>query len=188
LVCAGMKQRERTAIIDAFTGAIDKDSGIKKTKQDFQILVGTTRLIGTGLQLTRACNLVMMEPDYEFYRELQAVSRIHRIGQKNPRSYSFRLIDQGSEVEARIVRRQEERGELLGKEVPTQLLEDFLEQKQLEQLAEEERRKKLSLKSTDGSEEGRVPGEWKEIVNQFPVPPSGPSGTTGITSRFIEYL
>jgi SNF2 family DNA or RNA helicase len=89
-----MKARERTAVIDAFTGAVDKDSGIKKTKQDFQILIGTTRLIGTGLQLTRACNLVMMEPDYEFYRELQAVARIHRIGQKNPRSYSFRLIDQ----------------------------------------------------------------------------------------------
>jgi hypothetical protein len=107
-----MKSRERTAVLDAFTDAIDKDSGLRKQKNNFQILVGTTRLIGTGLQLTRAANLVLMEPEYEFYRELQAVARIHRIGQINQRSYSFRLINEGSRIENKIVKRQEERGEM----------------------------------------------------------------------------
>jgi SNF2 family DNA or RNA helicase len=183
-----MKARDRTVVIDAFTGAVDKDSGIKKTKQDFQILIGTTRLIGTGLQLTRACNLVMMEPDYEFYRELQSVARIHRIGQKNPRSYSFRLIDHGSEIESKILKRQEERGEIFGKEVPTQLLGDFLKEKEMAEPENEEGTKHKSLTSTNGSENARVQGEWQEIVDQFPVPPGGPSGTTGGTPRFIEHL
>ncbi|PMD37183.1 hypothetical protein L207DRAFT_599534 [Hyaloscypha variabilis F] len=130
LVCAGLKSRERTATIDAFTDAIDKDTGLRKQKNSIQILIGTTRLIGTGLQLTRAANLVLMEPDYEFYRELQAVARVHRIGQRNLRSYSFRLIDEGSEIENRIVKRQEQRGEVHGRKVQTRLLSEVIAERQ----------------------------------------------------------
>jgi SNF2 family DNA or RNA helicase len=125
-----LKSRERTATIDAFTNAIDKDTGLRKQKNSIQILIGTTRLIGTGLQLTRAANLVLMEPDYEFYRELQAVARVHRIGQRNLRSYSFRLIDEGSEIESRIVKRQEQRGEVHGREVQTRVLSEVIAEKQ----------------------------------------------------------
>lgn len=128
-----MKARERTAVLDAFIDAIDHESGHRKQKNDIQILIGTTRLIGTGLQLTRAANLVLMEPDYEFYRELQAVARVHRIGQRNERSYSFRLINEESEIEMRIVKRQDARGELHGKEVKTKLLTEFIAEKQGEQ-------------------------------------------------------
>ena len=71
-----------------------------------------------------------MEPDYEFYRELQAVARVHRIGQRNLRSYSFRLIDEGSEIENRIVKRQEQRGEVHGRKVQTRLLSEVIAEKQ----------------------------------------------------------
>jgi hypothetical protein len=133
-----MEARERTAVLDAFTDAIDSESGHRKQKNDVQILIGTTRLIGTGLQLTRAANLVLMEPDYEFYREIQAVARIHRIGQRNERSYSFRLINKGSEIEMRIVKRQEVRGELHGKEVKTRRLSEVIAEKQREEVKDGE--------------------------------------------------
>jgi hypothetical protein len=197
LVCAGMKQRERTAVIDSFTDAIDKDSSMRKQKKDFQIIVGTKRLIGTGLQLTRACNLVLMEPDYEFYRELQAIARIHRIGQKNPRSYSFRLIGQGSEIENRIMKRQEDRGEAFGKEIQTKLLEDFMaERGGLASLSKEE-----VSKTADGSYIKRIQSEQEsiiqdlidqELMDQFPSPPAGSSGTMDSMqasgTRFVEHF
>lgn len=116
IVYPGMRARDRNAVIEAFTDAKDA-KGLRKQKANYQFLVGTTRLIGAGLQLTRACNVIMMEPDYEFFRELQGYARVHRIGQKNLESRSYRLIDAGSEIEQRIVKRQEVRNELVGMEV-----------------------------------------------------------------------
>ena len=40
---------------------------------------------------------------------------MHRIGQDNPASFSFRLIDGGSEIEQRILERQAQRQEFAGK-------------------------------------------------------------------------
>ncbi|KAI9047127.1 hypothetical protein LZ554_008581 [Drepanopeziza brunnea f. sp. 'monogermtubi'] len=114
LVYAGMPPRERRSILDAFTDAKD-DKGNRKQKADYQFLVGTTRIIGAGLQLTRACNVIMMEPDYEFYRELQGYARVHRVGQRNPESRSYRLLESGNQVESRILQRQAERGEFPGR-------------------------------------------------------------------------
>ena len=71
-------------------------------------------MIGVGLQLQKACYVVVMEPDYEFIHELQAYGRVHRIGQKNPFSRSFRLIDDGSEIENKILQRQADRKEAAG--------------------------------------------------------------------------
>jgi SNF2 family DNA or RNA helicase len=56
----------------------------------------------------------MMEPDYDFGRQVQAYARVHRIGQKNPKSYSYRLIDAGSDIEERILKRQRDRSEVFG--------------------------------------------------------------------------
>lgn len=177
-----MKARERTAVLDAFIDAIDHESGHRKQKNDIQILIGTTRLIGTGLQLTRAANLVLMEPDYEFYRELQAVARVHRIGQRNERSYSFRLINEGSEIEMRIVKRQDARGELHGKEVKTKLLSEVIAKKQGEDmeigngstLIDEDLRKK------------RIQ-EHEKLIDQFPIPFVGdPASAEAQSSGFGE--
>jgi hypothetical protein len=160
-----MKARERTAVLDAFIDAVDHESGHRKQKNNIQILIGTTRLIGTGLQLTRAANLVLMEPDYEFYRELQAVARVHRIGQRNERSYSFRLINEGSESEMRIVRRQDARGELHGKEVKTKLLSEVIPEKQGE---ERENGDRLTSVDADLRTE-RIKGHEK-LLDQFTIP------------------
>lgn len=58
-----------------------------------------------------------MEPDYDFGRELQAYARVNRIGQKNSQTRSFRLVNAHNGVEGRIVARQVERGEDMGRRV-----------------------------------------------------------------------
>jgi hypothetical protein len=114
-----MKQKDRTTTIEAFTDVLS-ENGERKQKDNYQILIGTTRLIGAGLQLTRASHVVLMEPDFEFFRELQGYARVHRIGQKNFESYSYRFIDEGSAIEQRILKRQKERNEFTGRFVGTQ--------------------------------------------------------------------
>lgn len=116
MIIPSMKIKERIQEIEAFTDALDERHKRKQAKNN-QFLIGTTRIIGQGLQLTRACHIVLMEPDYEFSRELQGYARVHRIGQKNPISYSYRLIASGSEIEQRILKRQEDRGEFSGKKL-----------------------------------------------------------------------
>lgn len=103
-----MKASEKLDILNAFDG---------KSKRDVRFLIGITRVIGVGLQLQRACHVVLMEPDYEFVRELQAYGRVHRIGQKNPVSKSYRLIGSSSQIEHDILKRQSDRKEFAGKEV-----------------------------------------------------------------------
>jgi len=55
-----------------------------------------------------------MEPDYDFNRELQAYARINRIGQDNEETRSYRLINASSDIEQRIVKRQNDREEFPG--------------------------------------------------------------------------
>jgi SNF2 family DNA or RNA helicase len=116
VVMPGMKAKDRTDVLEAFTDAFD-DKGKHRQTRNNLILIGTTRLIGKGLQLTRAAHMVLMEPEYEFVNELQAYGRIHRIGQMNPCSYSYRLINSASEIERRIVERQKARKESVGVQV-----------------------------------------------------------------------
>jgi len=106
-----MPLKEKSQVINAFTGHDER------SKVDVKILIGTTRILGVGLQLTRACNLVLMEPDHHFAHEIQAYARVHRIGQRNPTSFSYRLIDAESEIEQRILKRQADRKESPGKKV-----------------------------------------------------------------------
>ncbi|TVY73465.1 DNA excision repair protein ERCC-6-like [Lachnellula suecica] len=113
LVTGRMTLKEKSETIEAFA---NKNRN-KVTKRDYQILIGTTRLLGVGLQLTRACNIVVMEPDHHYVRELQSYARVHRIGQKNPMSYSYRLINEASEIEQRVLKRQADRKEVPGKRV-----------------------------------------------------------------------
>jgi len=114
VIAGRMKGSEKTDIINAFTDAVDP-KGKRKCKKDIRFLIGTSRLLGVGLQLTRASHVVLMEPDNEFVREMQGYARVHRIGQKNPLSRSYRLIDSGNEVEAAILKRQKDRKEFAGR-------------------------------------------------------------------------
>ena len=115
---AEMSTAARTAVLEAFTDVITETkqgAPVRKRKENMQFLIGTTPVLSKGLQLTRACNVVLMEPDHEFYRELQGYARVNRIGQKNPWTFSYRLIDDGSAVENSILQRQKERGEFAGR-------------------------------------------------------------------------
>lgn len=124
MVVGRMKAREKNEIINGFTDALD-DRGKRKAKANIQFLIGTTRYLGVGLHLTRASNVVLMEPDYDFSRELQGYHRVHRIGQRNPLTRSFRLIDSGSEIEQRILKRQRDRKEFPGRIMSDQEIETF---------------------------------------------------------------
>jgi hypothetical protein len=118
LIYADMKTAARTAMLEAFTDAMaeNKDGNpVRRRNENIQFLIGTTPMLSKGLQLTRACNVVLMEPDHEFYRELQGYARVNRIGQRNPWTFSYRLIDDASEVEISILQRQKERGEFPGR-------------------------------------------------------------------------
>jgi SNF2 family DNA or RNA helicase len=114
VIAGRMKGSEKTDIINAFTDAVDP-KGKRKCKKDIRFLIGTSRLLGVGLQLTRASHVVLMEPDNEFVREMQGYARVHRIGQKNPLSRSYRLIDSGNEIEEAILKRQKDRMEFAGR-------------------------------------------------------------------------
>lgn len=118
LMYAEMRTPERSALLEAFTDAMTEDrngEAVRRRKENVQFLIGTTPMLSKGLQLTRACNVVLMEPDHEFYRELQGYARVNRIGQRNPWTFSYRLIDDNSEVEKSILQRQKERGEFPGR-------------------------------------------------------------------------
>ncbi|KAE9363422.1 hypothetical protein N431DRAFT_357289 [Stipitochalara longipes BDJ] len=124
VIAGRMKASEKSEIINGFTDAVDL-KGKRKSKKDICFLIGTSRLLGVGLQLTRACNVVLMEPDNEFIREMQAYARVHRIGQKNPISRSYRLIDSGSEIEEAILKRQRDRKEFAGREIGSEEAEEI---------------------------------------------------------------
>lgn len=118
LMYAEMRTPARSALLESFTDAMTEDrngEAVRRRKENIQILVGTTPMLSKGLQLTRACNVVLMEPDHEFYRELQGCARVKRMGQRNPWTFSYRLINDNSEVEKSILQRQKERGEFPGR-------------------------------------------------------------------------
>jgi len=109
--------RDVAIILESFNDDvhIDKQNKIvRKQKHNFQYLVGPIRQLGRGLQLTRACNIVLMEPDHKYDHELQAFARINRIGQKNHIAFSYRLLDADSKIEQDIVVRQMENNETPG--------------------------------------------------------------------------
>ncbi|CZT12306.1 uncharacterized protein RCO7_09039 [Rhynchosporium graminicola] len=116
VVAGKMKPSEKVKIINAFTDTAE-DTKAKSYKKEVRILIGLTRSIGVGLQLQKACHIVLMEPDCVFVDELQAYGRVHRIGQRNPLSRSFRLIDDGSDIEKLILKRQEDRKEVAGTKI-----------------------------------------------------------------------
>ncbi|KAH7330505.1 hypothetical protein BKA65DRAFT_434313 [Rhexocercosporidium sp. MPI-PUGE-AT-0058] len=167
IVHAGQRPRDRKAIIEAFTDAKDQKKA-RKQKANYQFLVGTTRIIGAGLQLTRSCNVVMMEPDYEFHRELQGYARVHRIGQGNPESYSYRLIDAVDQMEQSIIKRQEARGEYPGRP-------DMVNDCDVEVVEDNAKQPKRTAPKDEDLEREEMDEETKTLLDQFPEPHGGRS-------------
>jgi len=70
----------------------------------------TKRAAGVGLNLTEANHVVICEPSIDAHEELQAIMRVHRIGQGRP-VHVTKLYTKGS-VDERVLARRSKRGEL----------------------------------------------------------------------------
>ena len=66
-----------------------------------RIIVSTLRLMGAGITLTRACQIVITDLEYSFYPEAQTEKRISRIGQLNTTIAHF-LVCYNVDVERKI--------------------------------------------------------------------------------------
>ncbi|KAK4541632.1 hypothetical protein LTR36_007776 [Oleoguttula mirabilis] len=66
-----MSVKQRTAVLDRF-----------KSDPDVTVILVSIKAGGQGLNLTAASNVYMMEPQYNPGVQLQAIDRVHRLGQK----------------------------------------------------------------------------------------------------------
>jgi SNF2 family DNA or RNA helicase len=76
-------------------------------------MVATTSAFGTGISLTSALWIALVEPDFRIAVMKQAWYRIFRQGNKNPIVYAFLITVTNCDVEAKIMRKNEVR-EMLG--------------------------------------------------------------------------
>jgi hypothetical protein len=116
LMYAGMPPAAKNSMIEAFIeDAMDAPSSrARKHYVNYQFLIGTTAQLGKGHQLTRASVVVLMEPQLNFKDEHQAFCRVRRIGQKNPVTYTYKLLDAGSKIEKQIQKNHEGQGGIHG--------------------------------------------------------------------------
>nr|CAD2170425.1 unnamed protein product [Meloidogyne enterolobii] len=84
---------QRQSIVDRFN-----------TDPNVQLLLLTTHVGGIGLNLTGADVVIFMDHDWNPFRDLQAIDRAHRLGQKRTVNV-FRLITLGT-VEEKVMRLQ----------------------------------------------------------------------------------
>ncbi len=95
------------------TGATHDRSGAVKrfqTDPDCRVFLMTLKTGGVGLNLTAADIVFIAEPWWNKAAEEQAISRLHRIGQKST-VFSFSLITHGT-IEEKILQLQQMKAEL----------------------------------------------------------------------------
>jgi len=68
-------------------------------------IVATSSAFGVGLTLSEVVGIGLLEPDYTVATELQLFCRHNRIGNKNPKTYSWLFFAVGNEREDKIRRR-----------------------------------------------------------------------------------
>ena len=86
-------ERERTALVNAF-----------QTDERCRVFIGNIRAAGTGLTLTAACEIDMLESDWTPAGNAQALMRVHRISQtRNVRARFMTLARTFDEVVTRVV-------------------------------------------------------------------------------------
>jgi SNF2 family DNA or RNA helicase len=97
------------------TGAtVDRQSLVRRfqTDNDVKAFIMTLKTGGTGLNLTAADYIFILDPWWNSAAEAQAIDRSHRIGQVNP-VFCFRLIARDT-IEERIVELQKRKTDLAG--------------------------------------------------------------------------
>jgi SNF2 family DNA or RNA helicase len=98
LLKAKMSLEERVGLVNAFSAAGPS------------ILISTPALAGTGINLTTANHVVIMQKFWNLNEQRQAVARIHRLGQK--RKCHAWIIHVSKGVDDRAAELQEVRGKL----------------------------------------------------------------------------
>jgi TATA-binding protein-associated factor len=89
---------------------VNRDEGEGEDEEDEdddgpRILLMTTRSCGLGLNLSSADTVIFLEHDWNPYVDLQAMDRVHRIGQLNPVTIYRLLAD--APIENRIISSQD---------------------------------------------------------------------------------
>lgn len=78
------KSIESSAVITGDTPIEERNQIVEKFQNgEIRVIIGTTGAMGTGLTLTRASNVIMLELDWTPANLEQAEDRCHRIGQDN---------------------------------------------------------------------------------------------------------
>lgn len=108
MVTARMGQAQRNEI---FNGFCNKESKLRDSLSDCDILLTTTPLVGTGYNLTEPNVFVMFDPLWMRKDQRQAFARVHRTGQKRD-TYLYLLHCPGNPVERDIILRQRKRKDL----------------------------------------------------------------------------
>ncbi|KAJ3486203.1 hypothetical protein NLG97_g6665 [Lecanicillium saksenae] len=98
----GMSGEERNAVAKAFQNP---------SRKDVTVMLVSLRAGNAGLNLTQATRVIIMDPFWNPYIEMQAVDRAYRIGQKQPVEV-FRILTQET-VEDRIVELKERKQEIV---------------------------------------------------------------------------
>lgn len=97
MIHGGTSERERTAAVSSFQ---HDPNGIR-------VIVGNIQAAGTGLTMTAACRLDMLESDWTPANNVQAIRRVRRKGQKRPTLARFVMLNNSFDaVVAKIVRRK----------------------------------------------------------------------------------
>lgn len=93
---------KRGSLIDAF-----------RTRADARILLSTVSVGGLGINLSVASTVIFLEHDWNPVVDLQAVDRVHRIGQRKVVNV-FRLISKGT-IEEKVLQLQKHKLETAGR-------------------------------------------------------------------------
>lgn len=97
------------------TGATGNRQALVKSFQndpDLKVFIMTLKTGGTGINLTAADYIFIMDPWWNSAAESQAIDRSHRIGQSHP-VFCYRLIAKGT-IEERILELQKRKQDLAG--------------------------------------------------------------------------
>ncbi len=96
--------------LDGSTKEREKQVDLFQNSDDHQVFLLSLKAGGTGLNLTRAGYVFLLDPWWNPAAEAQAFDRAHRIGQKN-KVFVYKFISRNS-IEEKIVKLQEEKIEL----------------------------------------------------------------------------
>ncbi|MFN3612575.1 DEAD/DEAH box helicase [Tepidimonas sp.] len=93
-------------VVNGDTPERDRQAAVSSFQEnpDCRVFIGNIRAAGTGLTLTAACEIDMLESDWTPAGNAQAIMRVHRIGQvRNVRARFISLANTLDEVVNRVV-------------------------------------------------------------------------------------